>query len=181
LDRKEAMTETVNIILVLFILVSGVAAVRVRELVSGVFLAGCFSFFVAVLWALLMAADVSFTEALAGAGVSSIFFLLSLFGSSHLIKKQFFGRKEGLVLGLVVLVGLLFWWGSLDLPLLGEINAPAHQHVSPYYLQHSLEHSHTPNAVTAVVVDYRGFDTLIEAAVIFTAGVACLLIIKDKA
>lgn len=175
------MTEIVNVILIIFILVSGVAAVRVRELVSAVFLAGCFSFFAAILWAFLLAADVSFTEALAGAGVSSIFFLLSLYGSSHAIKKKSFGRQEAIGLSLVILTGILFLWGSADLPFLGDISAAPHQHVSPYYLQNAFQHSHTPNAVTAVVVDYRGFDTLIEAAVIFTAGVACLLIIKDKA
>jgi len=175
------MTEVLNIILVAFIIISGVAAVRVRELVSAVFLAGCFSFFIAVLWGLLAAADVSFTEALAGAGVATIFFLLALFGTDYSVKESAPRMHAGLAALVTLAVGALFLWGSGDLPVMGSLDAPAHVHVSPYYLQHALGDSHTPNAVTAVVVDYRSFDTLIEAAVIFTAGVACLLITKDKA
>lgn len=34
-----------------------------------------------------------------------------------------------------------------------------------------------PNFVTAVLADYRGYDTLGETTVIFTAGLACLLIL----
>jgi len=172
--------EAVNIILILFILVCAVASVRVKELVSAVFILGCYSFFVAVLWSLLLAVDVSFTEALAGAGIATIFFLLALFGSVHFVKAKPPSTISYWGLALACLVGALLIWGSKDLAWFGDLNAAPHTHVSPFYLLNTIHDSHTPNAVTAIVVDYRGFDTLIETAVIFTAGVACLLVIKDK-
>lgn len=64
------------------------------------------------------------------------------------------------------------------LPERGDPNAPSNAYVSPTYLQHSYEDTHTPNVVTSVLADYRGYDTLGETTVIFTAGLACLFILR---
>jgi multicomponent Na+:H+ antiporter subunit B len=47
------------------------------------------------------------------------------------------------------------------------------------YLQQSYADTLTPNVVTSVLMDYRGLDTLIETVVIFTAGIACALLLKE--
>lgn len=173
------MIEAINIILIIFVIVTAMAAARVNELVSAVFILGCYSFFLAILWTLLDAADVAFTEAVVGAGASTIFCILALFGSKHQIAKQKWNASHLWAFLLLLILGGVFIWGSLDLPRFGDLLSPANSYLSPYYLQNSLHDSHTPNAVTAIVVDYRGFDTLIETAVIFTAGVACLLIMRS--
>jgi multicomponent Na+:H+ antiporter subunit B len=46
-------------------------------------------------------------------------------------------------------------------------------------LQQSFSDSLTPNVVTAVLMDYRALDTLIETVVIFTAAIACGLLLKE--
>ncbi|HDZ23061.1 MAG TPA: sodium:proton antiporter, partial [Desulfobacteraceae bacterium] len=51
-------------------------------------------------------------------------------------------------------------------------------HVSPHYLQKSMEETSVPNVVTAVLADYRGFDTMFETTVIFCAGVACFMLLR---
>lgn len=176
------MIETVNLILILFTFVCFVAATRVKELVSAAFLLGAASFFLAVLWSVLYAPDVSFTEAMVGAGASTIFVLLALFGTRHSVAAQ---KKPGpfhwTALILTLTLGGLFLWLSADLPQLGSTVAPANQYLSPFYIENTYVTSKTPNAVTGVVVDYRAFDTLIESTVIFTAGVACLLVMKKGA
>lgn len=78
----------------------------------------------------------------------------------------------------VVLVGAALIYGSLDMPKWGDPHSPASTHVSPYYLQHSIEHTATPNVVTSVLADYRGYDTLGETTVVFTAGMACILLLR---
>ncbi len=174
------MIEVINILLILFMLVTGYAAVRVRELLGAVFLLGAYSFFFAMLLSVLNAPDVSFTEAMVGVGASTIFYILTLFHSNHFVARD---SKPSHRLGALLVVSLLavfFIWASLDLPDLGSLASAASQHVSPFYLTHAYHDSHTPNVVTAVVVDYRAFDTLIETAVIFTAGVACLFIMRGK-
>jgi len=79
-----------------------------------------------------------------------------------------------------ILVGAALIYGSLDMPKWGDPHSPASTHVSPYYLHHSIEHTATPNVVTSVLADYRGYDTLGETTVVFTAGMACLLLLKGR-
>jgi len=79
-----------------------------------------------------------------------------------------------------ILVGAALIYGSLDMPKWGDPHSPAATHVSPYYLHHSIEHMATPNVVTSVLADYRGYDTLGETTVVFTAGMACLLLLKGR-
>ena len=76
-----------------------------------------------------------------------------------------------------VIVGAALIYGTLDMPKWADPNSPASTHVSPYYLRHSLEHTATPNVVTSVLADYRGYDTLGEVTVIFTAGMGCILLL----
>jgi multicomponent Na+:H+ antiporter subunit B len=74
-------------------------------------------------------------------------------------------------------MGVLFY-AAADLPRVGDPQAPAAMHVSPRYITRSYEETGAPNFVTAVLADYRGYDTLGETSVIFTAGLACLLILE---
>ena len=74
----------------------------------------------------------------------------------------------------------LMIYATSGLPDLGDPDAPANIHVSPFYIERSLEDTETPNTVTAVLADYRGYDTLGETIVIFTAGLACVLILMKK-
>jgi len=172
------MVETLGIILIIFMLVCAYTATHVKELISAVLLMGAFSFFLAIIWSVLSAPDVSFTEAMVGAGTSTIFMLLALLGSKHECKNRDFQAFPWLATLIILGLGVLFIWASADLPFQGSTQSAASRYLSPYYLLNAYQETKTPNAVTAVVVDYRGFDTLIESAVIFTAGLACMLIMK---
>ncbi|MGQ4808855.1 hypothetical protein NKDENANG_02248 [Candidatus Entotheonellaceae bacterium PAL068K] len=79
-------------------------------------------------------------------------------------------------LALIMAAGVLLI-AAADLPRVGDPEAPAATHVSPRYIARGHEETGAPNFVTAVLVDYRGYDTLGETAVIFTAGLACLFIL----
>lgn len=81
---------------------------------------------------------------------------------------------------LLMAVGILLLYGGLSLPFRGDVNSPASQHVSPRYIEHGLEETGTPNIVSAVLADYRSFDTLGETLVIFTAGIACFFIMAKS-
>ncbi len=69
---------------------------------------------------------------------------------------------------------------AAELPAVGDGTSPAFTHVAPYYLEHAHEETGAPNFVTAVLADYRGYDTFGELTVIFTAGLACLLILGTR-
>jgi len=79
-----------------------------------------------------------------------------------------------------LLMGVLLIYSTMDMPAWGDPDSPASRHVSPRYLERSLEETGTPNVVTSVLADYRGYDTLGEATVIFSAGMACILMLRRR-
>jgi len=85
-------------------------------------------------------------------------------------------KITGLIL--LVLLGGLLIYGSLDFPAWGDPHSPASSHLSPYYVEHTMEDTSVPNVVTSVLADYRGYDTMFETIVIFTAGIICIFLLR---
>jgi multicomponent Na+:H+ antiporter subunit B len=85
-----------------------------------------------------------------------------------------------IAIAIILLTGGLLIYGVEDMPGWGDPDSPASSHVSPKYIQEALEKTATPNIVTAVLGDYRGYDTMGETAVIFTAGIGCILMLRKK-
>jgi multicomponent Na+:H+ antiporter subunit B len=79
---------------------------------------------------------------------------------------------------LVGLFGAVLLYCSLEFPLWGDPSSPASRHVSPHYIEATVSETAVPNIVTSVLADYRGYDTMFETIVIFTAGLACLLLLR---
>lgn len=82
----------------------------------------------------------------------------------------------------LVLIGVLWIFlllGVLALPAFGSFpeRSKAVQSVATYYLENTVAHTGALNVVAAIVWDYRGYDTLGEVTVLFTAacGVAAML------
>lgn len=82
-----------------------------------------------------------------------------------------------LYLLLFSLFGFLLFLSTLDFPKWADPHQPASRHVSPRYIEKSLEETGVPNVVTAVLADYRGYDTLFETSVIFTAAAVVILLL----
>lgn len=83
---------------------------------------------------------------------------------------------------LAIIACIIFWitlvYGVPDFPDFGDPNAPANQHVVPRYIEGSETESGVPNVITAVIINYRGYDTFGETTVIFTAGIIVILLIR---
>lgn len=86
-------------------------------------------------------------------------------------------RALGLII--VCLTGGLLLYGTGEFPGWGDPNSPASLHLSNHYIEKAMEETQVPNLVTAVLADYRGFDTMFETAVIFCAGLACFILLRD--
>jgi len=81
---------------------------------------------------------------------------------------------------IVIITGMVLIYGTMDMPDWGDPESPASRHVSPHYISDAVEKTATPNIVTAVLADYRGYDTLGETTVIFSAGMACILLLRRR-
>jgi len=173
------MLAIIDVVLLAFLAVTAVAIVRLRDLFAAVMVTGIFSLLSAGLFTVMDAVDVAFTEASVGAGISTILMLATLALTQDVEKRRFRRRFSPLALGVVVLTGAALWYGTLDMPHYGDPAATIHQHVAPYYLEHTREevNEHIPNVVTTVLASYRGYDTFGETTVIFTACVGVMLLL----
>ncbi len=87
-------------------------------------------------------------------------------------------RSPVIPLFVVFVTGAALIYGTMDMPNFGSADAPAQTHVSPDYIERSPHEIGVPNVVTAILASYRGYDTLGETAVVFTAGIGVLLLIS---
>jgi len=163
-------------VLLTMLAVVTVAIVRQRSLFGVVILTSIYSFLMASVFIALDAMDVAMTEASVGAGVSTVLLLATL----HLVKTTELRDVRVNLMPLFVSLGIggLLVWGTLVLPPFGTPDAVIHKHVAPRYLSESIKETGVPNVVTSILADYRGFDTLGETTVIFTAGIGVMLLLR---
>ena len=86
----------------------------------------------------------------------------------------------GVILIIAAVTGVFFLFPDL-LPAVDDAKAPVHTYLSDYYIEHSLDDTGAHNMVTAVLADYRGFDTLFETCVMFLAGITALMVLSTTA
>jgi len=195
-------------VLILAILVGlAVAAVRVRDLLTATALLGAYSLMMALLWCTMNALDVGFTEAAVGAGISTVLMLaaISRIGSKEAgprrtplgrlplltmrLRRQRAEEREaqharsstGGALLVCFLVGAALIYGTADMPRVGQADSPANSQpeVAQHYLKESGEEVGPANVVTSVLGDYRGYDTMGETTVIFTAALCVLMLLRQ--
>jgi multicomponent Na+:H+ antiporter subunit B len=164
----------IEFLLLGFLAVTAVVIARLDYLFAAAMLTGIFSLLSAGLFTLMDAVDVAFTEAAVGAGVSTVLMLGTL---SLTVREERKRPVRFLPFLIVVLTGGALFVGTLDMPAYGDPAAPIHNYLAPDYIAGAEAEFGLPNIVTAILGSYRGFDTLGETAVIFTAalGVMALL------
>lgn len=169
------MTLLFSLFLLTMLVVVALAMVYSTNLFTAVMLSGIFSLLMAANFFVLDAADVALTETAVGAGVATVLFLsaLALTGERERARQ----RPRALPLIVGVATGAVLIYATFDNPVLGDPAAPVHRHVAPWYLENTPQLIDIPNVVTAVLGSFRGFDTLGEVFVIFTAGIGVLSIL----
>jgi|LNFM01.1.fsa_nt_gb multicomponent Na+:H+ antiporter subunit B len=155
-----------------------VGIARQRNLFGAIILAGIYSFLMASILMLLDAPDVAMTEAAVGAGASTVFLIAAL----HLTgsREQKTMKTPVVPLFLALGVGAALVWGTVGLSPFGSPDAPIHKHVAPTYLTNVRTDSGIPNVVTAILADYRSFDTLGETVVVFTGAIGVMLLLRGS-
>lgn len=171
------MEHLLVVVLLGFLVVTAIGIVVIRDLLAGVLLLGVYSLTAAGAFVVMDAVDVAFTEAAVGAGVSTILYLGAMSFTNW--NGRAVQRESVPALVFVAVTGALLIWGTLDMPHYGDPEAPAHVHpgVAVRFIEHSGDEVGIPNVVTSVLASYRGYDTLGETVVVFTAGIAVVAIL----
>lgn len=152
-----------------------IGIVRVRNLFAVAVLTSVYSFLIASVMLVLDAVDVAMTEATVGAGISTVLML----GTLSLTKTEEDNPVHSVAVPAFValITGAVLIWGMSGLPGFGLADTTIHLE-GPDYVDRSVRETGIPNVVTSVLASYRGFDTLGETMVIFTGGIAVLLLLK---
>jgi multicomponent Na+:H+ antiporter subunit B len=173
-------TQWIVVLLLTLLAATAIVIVRMRSLFAAVMLTGIYSFLGAGWMLILDAPDVAFTEAAVSAGIATILMLATLSLTTWQAKPPV--HRPFLPLAIVLGTGAALVYGTLDMPYYGDVTAPAHLYPEPSYVErvHAGDEIHMPNVVTAVLASYRGYDTLGETVVIFTAGIGVMLLLQGS-
>ena len=155
--------------------VTALAAIRLTDLFAVVIMFSIYSLLASAVFVAMDAVDVAFTEAAVGAGVATILMLATLSLTERWERPR--PKRVAPALIVVSITGIALLYGTLDMPGFGDPDAPAHRHVAPRYLGDSASEIGVPNVVTSVLASYRGYDTLGELTVIFTAGIGVMMLL----
>ncbi len=171
------MTLIFGILLLTLLVITALAIVHTDNLFVAVMLTGIFSLMLAANFFVLDAPDVALTEAAIGAGVSTVLFLGALALTAASERK---GPVNRLALPVVIATMLILIYTSFFGPIFSDPEAPVHSHVAPWYLENTPILIDVPNAVTAVLGSFRGYDTFGEVFVVFTAGIGVLFLLSAR-
>ncbi len=147
-----------------------------KDLFAVVMLSGIYGLLSASFFVTMDAVDVAITEAAVGAGIATLLMLVAVTMTGRY--EQTASHRPVWVLVVVLVTGGLLLYGTLDMPYFGSVDAPAHLHVAPRYINDSMQEIGVSNIVTSVLASYRGFDTLGEVVVIFAAGIGVLALLS---
>jgi len=164
-------------LLLAFMIIGAIVAVEIRSLLSSVVAVGVVGFILCVVFFILRAPDVAITQLIVE--VIALVILIRATGVKKDVSAIVGGRREYFVIGVTVLFvvgfGVFSYWALSALP---EFGSPL-MSVSKDYLA-PLAKSGAVNRVASVLLDFRAYDTLGEATVLFTAVVGAIAILRRK-
>ena len=171
-------------VLMFFILVGAIIAVETKDLLSAVICVGAAGFGGSVMFLFLRAPDVAITQI-----VVEVLALVILIRSTIARDKTFIsGDREffGMVVSVVV-VFVIFLGGISVFRTLPDFGNAAFTEAkgsdiiaSKEYITESLEKTGAANIVSAIILDFRAYDTLGEATVLFTSIIGAVVILRKK-
>lgn len=161
-------------ILLLFMIFAGILAIEAKDLLSSVIAVGAVGFALCIAFLVLKAPDLAITQLVVEVLCLIILIRATLKRDLPLVieGRWFFNTVSTLAF---IAVFLLFsWWALKELPRFGEPLMT----VAKKYLEEGIQKTGAVNLVTAVILDYRGYDTLGEATVLFTSVIGVLAILR---
>ena len=165
-----------HLVILCFLLMTVFVIIRMRDLLATTMLMGIYGLLSASFFVLMDAVDVALTEAAVGIGISTILLLTTISLTNRYEKKRH--NNHWLALLVILCTGSLLIYGTFDMPPFGSAQTPAQTHVASHYISESFRETGVFNLVSSVLASYRGYDTMGELIVIFTAGIGVVSILS---
>lgn len=181
-ERMVAITMAIFYVLLLFIIIAAIIAIETKNLLSSIICIGALGFGASLMFLFLRAPDIAITQIVVE--VLGLIILIRATISRDLTfitgDKEFFGKVVSVVIIFVIfLVGIKVF---KTLPDFGTaIFTKTEGAASQTYIEQGLQDTGASNVVTSVILDYRAYDTLGEATVLFTSIIGATVILRKKA
>lgn len=170
------------ILLLVFMVVAGIVAVEIKDLLASVIALGAVGFAVAIGFIRLAAPDLAIVQIVIEV-LTLVFFVAVVLKTTHLDTTLGRKYKPGEIFALVVFglfaIAFVYFGTHLVVDLLAR--APLARELGPvaaHYVNNAMAETGSANAVTSVILDYRALDTLGEATVLFTSVIGILAVLR---
>jgi multisubunit Na+/H+ antiporter MnhB subunit len=168
-------------IMMVFMVIAAIIAVETKDLLSSIICVGAIGAGGSLMFLLLLAPDIAITQIVVE--VLGLIVMIRATISRDLTfitgDREFFGTVVSVVIIFVILLA-----GVEVLQGLPEFGTPVYTKIdgspSQRYVQKGLAETGAANIVAAVILDYRGYDTLGEATVLFTSILGAMVILRRK-
>ncbi len=169
-------------VLLLLMIIGSIVALETKDLLAAVISVGAVGLVVSVAFLFLAAPDIAIVQVVVEVLVLVILIRAIISRDTTAVSgdREFFGMAVSVVLMVVIIIfGIKVF---SDIPQFGKpIIALFKDAPSNAYISKGLKETGAANIVTSVILDYRAYDTLGEATVLFTAILGALAILRSKA
>ncbi|MCK4421139.1 DUF4040 domain-containing protein [candidate division WOR-3 bacterium] len=152
-------------IILVFMIIGSIITVEIKNMLSAVISVGAVGFALSLAFLFLEAPDIAITQVIVEVLALVILIRATINVDNVAIEKREHILSDRTALIFVGMILVFAWFAFRSLPPFGEPS----MRVSQYYLTHGLREVGATNFVTSVILDYRGYDTLGEAIVLFTS------------
>ena len=169
-------------LLLVFMIIAAILAVETKDLLSAIISVGAVGFGLSVAFLLLHAPDVAVTQIVVEIIVLVILIRATISRDLTAVSgdREFFGMVVTVTMVLVI-----FIMGARLFDLLPALGEPVMRKIpsSPalFYLKECLSKTGAGNVVTAILIDFRAYDTLGEVTILFTALIGVLALLRRQA
>jgi len=177
-----AITMAIFYILLLFMIIAAIIAIETKNLLSSIICIGAIGFGASLMFLFLRAPDIAITQIVVE--VLGLIILIRATISRDLTfisgDKEFFGTVISVVVIFVIFLAGVQVFGTLQnfgTPIFAKVPDAASQ----TYIKEGLQRTGAANIVASVILDYRAYDTLGEATVLFTSIIGATVILRKKA
>ena len=176
------MTEIVVLVLIVLMIIGALVAIETPNMLYSVISVGAVGFLLSIVFLFLSAPDLAITQI--AVEVITLALLLKATSRSEQERDSGYRRSLGRVAaaGMVIMLAIFTTRMSAEFP---EFGTPVMERFadapSNTYLRDGLEETGAGNIVTAVLLDFRAYDTLGEATVLFCAVMGALTVLRRQA
>ncbi|MCM8773044.1 MAG: DUF4040 domain-containing protein [Candidatus Omnitrophica bacterium] len=165
-----------HVFLLFMMIIGSFVAVFSKKLISSLVSLGTVGMLLSIYFLILGAPDIAITQLVVE--VLTLIILLSAIIDRDVTADMTSSKVYGFLLIFILIISFLTFlsYSYFIFPEFGKAN----MRVGEKYLYLAPEKLKSANCVTAIVLDFRGYDTIGEATVIFTAIIGVMVLVRKK-